>query len=689
MTDPLTILQVVGTVVSLGDAVIKCISRLSALKAQFHNAPIIVTSMIGQLHMVNITQDQLSRLNIPKSSRDPRYRQLGEQIGNALDSFGPILLALGQQLDRYEGGGAGWMTVKSRLGFVNDERQLTNLSILLDRQVNALSLLLQAIQCQTWTEQSQIISQSDSQSILRLAQDCSSSLVGLDDVASFISENTAAISAEFEFDDILQSTMLYQTAERSHLRQAIRARIPRTQGTASTNTSVRIPVIYGFKHAFRAIRLIKPTALFSAPDIQQRFIDLRRNVIAERHSEVEKIGPPKKKAKILLLGVSGSGKTTLSNGLQLFADAEQIAREEKHFRTLIWQNALESARDILRAMERLNMSTELTRWDRALLLEPWSDSGHDPALDPQHAIEIARAVSFLRLSPEFKRALRSRNAYRFHTNCEYYIDRINYLAEGAARHSMPTEGDFLRTQVITTGIHQMSLTYRDTEFNVYDFGGERSERKKWIHAFHDVSAIIYPVDTVCYGRALREDEDGDQMKEQLMIFESLANSDWFKTSSFIVVFTKIDLLAEYLKDCDVDTLFNLGGVEVMSNNRPRVITANEYLNVLEEEFRGLVRPGLGPGNLQFIRTNLVDIERHNPGLEILDAVLESFRAPMDAPISGVKLPLLSEEIEGLPQELPAIHEDEEISWERWSSDAGQRPADDDDEARSPLVGIAR
>lgn len=144
--DPATVFQIVGTVVSLGDVVIKCIAGLSALKAKFHDAPLIVTSMIGQLHMVKIAQEQLSPLNSPRFNRDQRYRQLATQIGNALDSFGPILLALSQQLDQYEGLDTLRMTAQRRLGFVHSERELTNLSILLDRQVNALNLLLQAIQ---------------------------------------------------------------------------------------------------------------------------------------------------------------------------------------------------------------------------------------------------------------------------------------------------------------------------------------------------------------------------------------------------------------------------------------------------------------------------------------------------------------------------------------------------------------
>lgn len=106
-----------------------------------------------------------------------------------------------------------------------------------------------------------MITQIESQSILRLAQDCSSSLVGLEDVASFISEGTAAISAQFEFDDVLRSTLLYQAAERSHLRQAIRVKNPKDHGKASTKSvSGRLSTL-GFKQAFQAVRPSIRTAI--------------------------------------------------------------------------------------------------------------------------------------------------------------------------------------------------------------------------------------------------------------------------------------------------------------------------------------------------------------------------------------------------------------------------------------------
>jgi len=45
-----------------------------------------------------------------------------------------------------------------------------------------------------------------------------------------------------------------------------------------------------------------------------------------------------------------------------------------------------------------------------------------------------------------------------------------------------------------------------TCFRLFDVGGQRSERKKWIHCFEDVTAIIFCVAMSEYDQVLHEDE---------------------------------------------------------------------------------------------------------------------------------------------------------------------------------------
>jgi hypothetical protein len=74
----------------------------------------------------------------------------------------------------------------------------------------------------------------ESQSVLELAKGCSSSIIGLDDTMSFTSETTANISAVFDFDTLILGSRIYQHAERSHLREAIRAKKSRKDTSLGT-----------------------------------------------------------------------------------------------------------------------------------------------------------------------------------------------------------------------------------------------------------------------------------------------------------------------------------------------------------------------------------------------------------------------------------------------------------------------
>jgi guanine nucleotide-binding protein subunit alpha len=86
-------------------------------------------------------------------------------------------------------------------------------------------------------------------------------------------------------------------------------------------------------------------------------------------------------------------------------------------------------------------------------------------------------------------------------------------------------------------------------------GGQRSERKKWIHCFEDVTTILFIVAISEYDQNLFEDESVNRMSEAFTLFDSICNSQWFTSTPMILFMNKSDLLREKLKTVPIEKYF--------------------------------------------------------------------------------------------------------------------------------------
>jgi len=112
---------------------------------------------------------------------------------------------------------------------------------------------------------------------------------------------------------------------------------------------------------------------------------------------------------------------------------------------------------------------------------------------------------------------------------------------------LPTVDDVLRVKAKTTGVIETTFTMNGTEFNMVDVGGQRSERKKWLACFNDVSAVIYLVALNEYDMLMEEDDQTNRMEESLKLFQKLSGSQWLRESPMIVFFNKSDIFENKIK----------------------------------------------------------------------------------------------------------------------------------------------
>ena len=71
---------------------------------------------------------------------------------------------------------------------------------------------------------------------------------------------------------------------------------------------------------------------------------------------------------------------------------------------------------------------------------------------------------------------------------------------------LPTDQDILRSRVKTTGITETTFRVGELTYRLFDVGGQRSERKKWIHCFEAVTSIIFCTALSEYDQVLLEEK---------------------------------------------------------------------------------------------------------------------------------------------------------------------------------------
>ena len=88
------------------------------------------------------------------------------------------------------------------------------------------------------------------------------------------------------------------------------------------------------------------------------------------------------------------------------------------------------------------------------------------------------------------------------TTHSYYsnIDRL------FARDYLPSDQDVLRSRLRTTGITETLFELGQLNYHMFDVGGQRSERKKWVHCFEGVHCLMFVAALSGYDQCLVEDK---------------------------------------------------------------------------------------------------------------------------------------------------------------------------------------
>lgn len=252
--------------------------------------------------------------------------------------------------------------------------------------------------------------------------------------------------------------------------------------------------------------------------------------------------------KMLLLGAGESGKSTVLKQMRLIYNKPYDAEERDSYREIVYSNTVQSMRVLLEGVALMEIPIDPSnqvRWDRIIAAPPQVEGDQFPP-------ELADAVAVLWKDSGVQKAFARRNELQLNDSAPYYFDAINRISHPTY---MPTDQDILRARVKTTGITETHFKIGELTYKLFDVGGQRSERRKWLNIFDSVTALVFLIAISEYDQKLYEDETVNRMQEAMTLFESVANSRWFIKTSIILFLNKIDLFRAKLPNSPLSNTF--------------------------------------------------------------------------------------------------------------------------------------
>jgi len=237
--------------------------------------------------------------------------------------------------------------------------------------------------------------------------------------------------------------------------------------------------------------------------------------------------------KLLLLGAGESGKSTLFKQMITIYGKGFPEQERLSYVPIIHNNIITSMKTLCKQSHTYGHVSDSHMASRNLIDELKGDEEITP--------DLGNHIYILWKDEGIKATYGMRPKFQLTDSAAYFFDKIK---EVSSPDYLPSQQDVLRSRVRTTGIVENEFEIDNNKFKMFDVGGQRNERKKWIHCFENVTAVLFVAAISEYDQVLYEDENTNRMVEALNLFEEICNSRWFHETSMILFLNKRDLFAE-------------------------------------------------------------------------------------------------------------------------------------------------
>lgn len=207
----------------------------------------------------------------------------------------------------------------------------------------------------------------------------------------------------------------------------------------------------------------------------------------------------------------------------------------------------------------------------------------------------------------------------------YFMDNLGRLSE---TDYIPTKEDVLYARVRTTGIADIQFSPAGESrkngelYRLFDVGGQRNERRKWIHLFEGVTAVIFCAAISEYDQTLFEDETKNRMMETKDLFEWVLKQTCFEKTSFMLFLNKFDIFERKVQKVPLNVCEWFKDYQPMTSGKQEVEHAYEFVKKkFEELYFQSTKPDRVDRMFKIYRTTALDQKLVKKTFKLVDETL--------------------------------------------------------------------
>ncbi|KAJ6242311.1 guanine nucleotide-binding protein g(o) subunit alpha [Anaeramoeba flamelloides] len=251
--------------------------------------------------------------------------------------------------------------------------------------------------------------------------------------------------------------------------------------------------------------------------------------------------------KMLLLGTGDSGKSTFLKQMKFLYSGGFSFHEGQTYRKAIRMGCVDYTKILLKTLRTFDL--DLSKENIRNMQDFFGLVKEKPhTFTP----EIAQLIKLLWEDTAMKKCFQQRHKFQIPASAGYFLDRITEIGD---EYYKPNKNDILFCRIPTTGVKELKIEINGYTWKLVDVGGQRNERRKWVHYFDDVDILIFVIALDGYAEKLFENHLFNRMTESISVFGEIVNNSYFRKKDLVILFNKIDIFQQNLTKIPIKHAF--------------------------------------------------------------------------------------------------------------------------------------